>query len=255
MCSYNAVNGVPSCANTYLLNDILRDHWNWTTQNQYVTSDCNAVSNIYENHEYVATNPEAVGVAFNAGTDTACQAGDLVDPVGAYNQSLLSEATIDRALQRQYEALARLGYFDPANSSEYRSISWNDVNTAQAQQLALDSATKSIVLKKNNGLLPLSFSQNQSVGVIGMWANATTQMLGNYYGIPPYYHNPVYAATQLGLKVNYATGPINESTSTGNWTADALAAAEASDIIFYFGGIDTSVAAEALVIAPSQTFF
>ena len=173
----------------------------------------------------------------------------MIDPVGAYNQSLLSEETIDRALQRQYESLVRLGYFDPASSNPYRAISWENVNTAQAQQLALDSATKSIVLEKNDGLLPLTFSQNQSVGVIGFWANATTQLLGNYFGTPPYYHNPVYAATQLGLKVNYADGPIAENSTTGNWTANALAAAESSDIILYFGGIDTSVAAEANVNA------
>ena len=55
MCSYNALNGVPTCANTYLLDDILRDHWGWTTQNQYVTSDCNAVSNIYNTFSICST--------------------------------------------------------------------------------------------------------------------------------------------------------------------------------------------------------
>ena len=44
MCSYNAVNGVPSCADDYLLQTILREHWGWTNENQWVTSDCDAVS-------------------------------------------------------------------------------------------------------------------------------------------------------------------------------------------------------------------
>lgn len=140
----------------------------------------------------------------------------------------------------------KVGYFDPPSEVSYRSIGWNAVNTPPAQQLALQSASNGIVLLKNDGLLPLKLSDYSTVAMIGMWANATTQMLGGYAGNPPYIHSPLYAATQLGVNVIYADGPIAQNDTTGNWTEPAMAAAEQADLILYFGGIDLSVEAEAM---------
>ena len=67
MCSYNAVNGVPSCASEYLLQTILREHWGWTNEDQWVTSDCDAVQNIYMPHGFTQTPEQAVAAALNAG--------------------------------------------------------------------------------------------------------------------------------------------------------------------------------------------
>lgn len=69
MCSYNAVDGVPSCANKYLLQDILRDHWNFTSPADYVVSDCGAVTDIWQYHNYTNTEADAAAVALNAGVD------------------------------------------------------------------------------------------------------------------------------------------------------------------------------------------
>ncbi|KAF2183990.1 glycoside hydrolase family 3 protein [Zopfia rhizophila CBS 207.26] len=242
MCSYNSVNGTPACANSYLMQTVLRGHWNWTSHNQYVVSDCNAVHNIYADHKWVQNAAQAAGAAFNAGTDNVCEAGGwLTDVKGAYNQSLVSKAVIDKALERQYEGLVRAGYFDPAQNDPYRELGWRDVNTEEAHELARGSATDGIVLPKNDGTLPINLTRNQSVAVIGFWANdSETRMLGNYNGRPPVYRTPLWAAQQFGLKVNYADGPVN---GAGNYTA-AINAAKASDVIFYFGGIDTSIEAE-----------
>jgi beta-D-xylosidase 4 len=164
--------------------------------------------------------------------------------VGAYNQSLLSEQTIDIALRRLYEGLIRAGYFDPAALDPYRSISWSAVNTPKAQDLALQSAAEAIVLLKNDGTLPLNL-KGKSVALIGHWANATTQMLGGYSGTPPYYHNPVYAAQQLGLTTFLASGPVAQlNNATDTWTTPALAAASKADIILYFGGNDLTIESE-----------
>jgi xylan 1,4-beta-xylosidase len=246
MCSYNAVNGVPTCASKYLLQTVLRDHWNWADQNQYVVSDCNAVHSIMGSHHYTDNLAAAAGLSFTAGTDNVCEAdGQPTDTAGAYNQSLVTEAVLDQALERQFEALVRLGYFDPAGANPYRAISWSDVNTAEAQKLARQSAVDAMVLLKNDGTLPLALKNGKKVAIIGMWANAQFQMQGGYSGVPPYLHSPVYAAQQLGLQVAYANGPINDNTKTVNMTQDALAAANASDIILYFGGIDSSIEGEA----------
>ncbi|KAK4174536.1 family 3 putative glycoside hydrolase [Triangularia setosa] len=250
MCSYNALNGTPACVNTYLMDDILRKHWNWTKHNNYITSDCNAIQDFLPNfHNFSQTPAEAAADAYNAGTDTVCEVPGyppFTDVIGAYNQSLLSEDVIDRALLRLYEGLIRAGYFDSASPHPYTKINWSDVNTPKAQALALQSATDGIVLLKNNGLLPLNLT-GKTVALIGHWANATRQMLGGYSGIPPYYANPVYAATQLNLTFHHAPGPVNQTSSPSSndtWTSPALSAASKSDIIFYFGGTDLTIAAE-----------
>lgn len=246
MCSYNAVNGTPACANSYLMGDILRDHWNWTEYNQYITSDCAAITDIQAYHHYVATNAEAVAVALKAGTDIVCTANTTPNVTGAYTGGYLSEATLDQALKRRFEGLVRVGYFDFPTTSGYASIGWSAVGSIEAQKLAVQSASSGFVLLKNDGFLPSADLANKNVAMIGMWANATqSQLLGGYSGIPPYLHNPLYAAEALNISYTYATGPINETT-TDTWTSAALAAAEKADVILYWGGIDSTIEAEGM---------
>jgi beta-D-xylosidase 4 len=247
MCSYNSVNGTPACASTYLMETVLRDFWEWKDENQYITSDCNAVQNFHEDHNYTKTAAQSAAIAMNAGTDTICEVGANTDVVGAWNQSLLAEPVMDQALRRMYEGLIRAGYFDPADRTPYRSLGWKDVNTPAAQALALRSATEGIVLKKNNGVLPLP-KNNASMALIGFWAAAGNRaMLGGYSGNPPYYHAPADAAKTLGIQALTASGPLNQSASGNDtWTAAALAAAAKSDIIVYFGGNDMSIESEDL---------
>ena len=243
MCSYNSVNGTPACANDYLMQTVLREHWGWTKHNNYVVSDCNAVHNIYADHKWVKNAAQAAGKAFNAGTDNVCEAGGwTTDVIGAFNQSLVSEEIIDRALRRQYEGLVRSNYFGTSQNDVAgpRSYGWDRVNTERAQKWALQAATEGTVLLKNDGTLPLK-PNNQTVAVIGFWANDTSgRMLGNYNGKPPVYRTPLWAAQNAGFQVNYANAPTNGS---GNYSA-AIQAAQNSDVVLYFGGIDTSIETE-----------
>jgi len=240
MCSYNSLNGTPACANDYLMSTVLREHWGWTKDNNYVVSDCNAVHNIYADHKWVKDAATAAGKAFNAGTDNVCEAGGwTTDVIGAFNQSYVKEDVLDRALTRQIEGLIRADYFTPYPDgvTGFRAYGPERVNTAQAQAHALKAATDAMVLLKNDGTLPLKVAKNQSVAVIGLWANDTSnRMLGNYFGGPPVYRTPVWAAQQAGFQVNYASGPVN---GTANYSA-AIEAAKKSDVVLYFGGIDTS---------------
>lgn len=244
MCSYNSVNGTPACANEYLMQTVLREHWNWTKHNNYIVSDCNAVHNIYADHHWLQTAAQAAGKAYTAGTDNVCEAGGWsTDVVGAYNQSLLSEEVVDRALRRQYEGLIRADYFATFRDEAvgFRSYGWETVNTDMAHKLAETAATDGMVLLKNDRMLPLRLSKNQTVAVIGFWANDTSyRMLGNYNGKPPSYRTPLWAAQELGLDVNYAPAPVSENSNYST----VIDAAKKSDVVLYFGGIDTSIETE-----------
>lgn len=244
MCSYNSVNGVPACANPWLLETVLRDHWKWTDDNNYVTSDCEAVLDISANHKYASSNAAGTALAFNSGMDTSCEYSGSSDIPGAWKSGALNQSTVDKALNRLYHGLVRSGYFD-GSSAVYAELGAKDVNSQNAQQLARQAATDGIVMLKNDQTLPLQLTKGSKIAMIGFWANDSTKLRGGYSGPPPFLHTPVWAAQQLGLSIKTATGPILENNSAqDNWTANALAAAKASDYILYFGGQDTSAAAE-----------
>ncbi|EOA88301.1 glycoside hydrolase family 3 protein [Exserohilum turcica Et28A] len=245
MCSYNAVNGIPTCADTYVLDTILREHWNWTDSNNYITSDCEAVADISQNHKYVKTLAEATALAFSKGMDLSCEYSGSSDISGAWKQGLLNVSVVDRALTRQYEGLVHAGYFDGA-AATYAGLSPKDINTPEAQQLSLRVAAEGLVMLKNDKkTLPLSLKQGSKVAMIGFWANNTSKLSGIYSGPAPYLHTPVWAGNKMGLDMSIATGPIlQNSSASDNWTTNALEAASKGDYILYFGGLDTSAAAE-----------
>lgn len=242
MCSYNAVNGVPTCADNYLLQTILREHWNWSDHAQWITSDCDAVQNVYSPHNYTSNPQKAAADALNAGTDLDCGTFYPQYLGSAYTQGLYNISILDRSLIRRYASLVHLGYFDPPSNQPYRQLNFSDVSTNAAQVLALTAAEEGIVLLKNDGTLPLS-SDIKSIAMIGPWANATKQMQGNYNGIAPYLHSPIYAAQNAGYSVTYVKGADINSTNTSNFDI-ALEAAQYSDAIIYIGGIDDSIEAE-----------
>ncbi|KAJ3041926.1 hypothetical protein HDV00_008435 [Rhizophlyctis rosea] len=248
MCSYNAINGVPACADSYIMNTIVRDHWNWTQHDNYITSDCEAVLDVSANHHYAPTNAAGTAMCFEAGMDLSCEYSGSSDIPGAWSQGLLKMPTVDRALHRLYHGLVWLGYFD-GNHSAHNLIGWKDVNKPESQALALRAALEGVVLLKNDGTLPLPKPAYQkkplSVAMIGFWAEGGDKLSGGYSGTPAFTHPPVYAARKLGWDVKLATGPVlQNATANDTWTAGALAAAKASDYILYFGGLDTSAAGE-----------
>ncbi|EAQ88582.1 hypothetical protein CHGG_05201 [Chaetomium globosum CBS 148.51] len=246
MCSYNAVNGVPACASPYLMDTILRKHWNWTDQNQYVVSDCDAVyylGNANGGHRYKSSYAAAIGASLEAGCDNMCWAtgGTTPDPASAFNSRQFTQATLDKAMLRQMQGLVKAGYFDGPNSL-YRNLTAADVNTQVARDTALKAAEEGIVLLKNDNILPLTLGgSNTQVAMIGFWANAADKMLGGYSGSPPFSHDPVTAARSMGITVNYVNGPL---TQTNADTSAAVNAAQKSSVVIFFGGIDNTVEKE-----------
>ncbi|KAJ7043883.1 beta-xylosidase [Mycena alexandri] len=242
MCSYNAVNGVPSCADTFLLQTILRDFWGFD-EDRWVTSDCDAISNFID-HGFSPDLPHAAASGINAGTDIDCGGTYGGNLAAAVSMGLVNVSSIATAVTRQYTSLVRLGYFDPPASQPFRQLTFSDVNTPNAQQLAYEIAVEGIVLLKNDGTLPLSKSIKK-LAFIGPWANATTQMQGNYQGIAPFLISPFAASKEAGFTSTLTLGTgINSADTTG--FAAAIAAAKAADAIVYAGGIDETIEAEGM---------
>ncbi|KAF9255300.1 glycoside hydrolase family 3 protein [Marasmius fiardii PR-910] len=241
MCSYNEVNGVPSCADSFILQDLVRDFWG-LGEDQWIVSDCGAIDDISDRHHYTDTKVNATAVALRAGTDIECGHAYANNLQAALNQSLVSEDDLRRSLIRQFNSMIRLGYFDPPEQQPYRQLTWTDVNTPEAQQLAYQGAVEGIVLLKNDGILPLN-SSAEKIAVIGPWANATTQLQSNYNGIAPFLISPFAAFQSAGFDVAFAQGTIINTTSTVNFSA-ALTAASGADVVFYLGGLDNRVESE-----------
>jgi Beta-glucosidase-related glycosidases len=181
MSAYNSLNGVPCSGNKTLLTDILRKEWGFTG---YVVSDCGAIDFIQSVRHYTATLPEAAVIGCKAGCDLNCGTTyQQYFPV-ALQTKLWSfcEADIDTALKRIFKARFLLGEFDPSDKVPYKSISPQIVGSAKNQSLSLFSAQESMVLLKNDSLLPLDTNTIHSIAVIG--PNANVCRFGGYSGTP-----------------------------------------------------------------------
>ncbi|HSX64467.1 MAG TPA: glycoside hydrolase family 3 N-terminal domain-containing protein, partial [Pseudoxanthomonas sp.] len=180
MGAYNRVYGESASASQFLLRDILRRDWGFKG---YVVSDCWAIRDIWENHKIVATPEEAAALAVKNGTELNC--GNTYAewlPV-AVRKGLLSEAEIDDAVTRLFVTRMRLGMFDPPEKVRWAQIPSSAIQSPEHDALAREVARQSMVLLKNDGVLPLS-REVRRVAVIGPTADDTMSLLGNYYGTP-----------------------------------------------------------------------
>ncbi|MDG2524281.1 glycoside hydrolase family 3 C-terminal domain-containing protein [Stenotrophomonas sp. HITSZ_GD] len=183
MGAYNRVNGESASASQLLLQDTLRRDWGFKG---YVVSDCDSIEDIYKHHKIVGTAEEAAALGVKRGLELNC-GRTYAALTGAVKQGLISEAEIDAAVRQLMTARMRLGMFDPPERVPYANIPYS-VNQAPAHDaLALRAARESLVLLKNDGVLPLSPSIRR-VAVIGPTADDPMALLGNYYGTPA---NPV----------------------------------------------------------------
>jgi beta-glucosidase len=188
MCVYNAVNGVPGCASDFLLGDTLRDEWKFEG---FVTGDCDAVHDIHANHKFVKTAAEGAAAAIKAGTDNDCVVPfgpQVMGPeyrkyIDAVRQGLLDEALVDRAVSRMLRTRFALGLFDPPETVKPAQVPDSVVDCDAHRALALKIARESMVLLKNDGILPIA-STTAKIAVVGPLADSTRVLLGNYNGTP-----------------------------------------------------------------------
>lgn len=182
MCAYNRVNGQPACASDLLLKERLRDAWKF---DGYVVSDCDAVKDISDHHKYAPDPAVAAAVALKAGVDNECNTGTLLDAgdLGnrykeAYERGLISLEDIDRALIRLFSARYRNGDLPGLAGRRPIDTPPSPITRPEHDALALKSAEKSLVLLKNDGVLPLQAAKR--IAVIGPHADATRVLRGNY---------------------------------------------------------------------------
>lgn len=187
MCAYNAINGEPACANQYLLQDQLRGKWGFQG---YVVSDCDAVRDIAANHRYRPTQAQGAAISVLRGMDNECvtftsRFGDPVDKayIDAVQQGYLPESALDTALIRLFTARIKLGVFDPPDMVPYTRIDEKELDSAEHRAHARKLANESMVLLKNDGLLPLK-PEIRRIAVVGPLADQTRPLLGNYAGQP-----------------------------------------------------------------------
>ena len=186
MCAYNAINGQPACASEFLLQQTLRGAWNFQG---YVVSDCDAVRNIFRDHHYRPTQPQASAISVIRGMDNECidfakvtDDHDYHPYIDAVQQGYLQEGTVDTALIRLFTARIRLGMFDPPEMVPYSKIDEKILDSAEHRALARKMANESMVLLKNDGVLPLKTVKR--IAVVGPLADQTAVLLGNYNGTP-----------------------------------------------------------------------
>jgi beta-glucosidase len=188
MCAYNSINGQPACANHFLLEDQLRGKWDFKG---YVVSDCGAVIDIYAGHNFTPAQPEASGLSLRRGMDNECadffakraDDGDYRPYLDAVKQGLLKESEVDTAVTRLFTARMKLGMFDPPEMVPYSKIDEKELDSAEHRALARKLANETMVLLKNDGVLPLK-TPSVKIALVGPLADQTKFLLGNYNGIP-----------------------------------------------------------------------
>ncbi|MET0814260.1 MAG: glycoside hydrolase family 3 C-terminal domain-containing protein [Pseudoxanthomonas sp.] len=179
MGAYNRVYGESASASRFLLRDVLRRDWGFKG---YVVSDCWAIVDIWKNHKIVATREEAAALAVKNGTELECGQEYSTLPE-AVRKGFIAEAEVDRALTQLFTARMRLGMFDPPEMVRWARIPASVNQAPEHDALSRKVAQASIVLLKNDGLLPLS-RKLRRIAVVGPTADDTMALLGNYYGTP-----------------------------------------------------------------------
>ena len=229
MCAYNRTNNEPCCGSNELISNILRNSWGFKG---HVVSDCGAIYDISNNHNFTASDLESVAYAVKGGVDLNC--GSLYNLIPeAIKAKLLSEDDVDESLKRLLMTRLKLGTIGNADDNPYSKIKPDVINSKKHKNLAKQVAVKSIVLLKNkNNLLPLKKEIN-TLFVTGPNAANTNTLLGNYHGLSSEIVTPLEGIVKQiskGTMVRYKMGVgINDQqTNRMEWSASLAGSSDAT---------------------------
>jgi beta-glucosidase len=271
MGAYSSLQGLPCCADPFLLTDLLRRQWGF---DGLVFSDGGAIGDIWAAHHYVPGPVEAAAAALKAGCDVssggmapianakkAFGAGHANNGIKggsafafltqAVKKGLVSEKEVDKAVTREFALRFRLGMFDPPDRVPYSKIGIEQNDSAEHRALALRVAEESIVLLKNDRLLPLDRSRVKRIAVIGPNADAARMQSGNYPGENTHVVTVlegIKAVAGPGVDVAFAPGcPIalkTDGEAAPPTVAEAVALARTADVVIYVGGLNSNFETE-----------
>lgn len=249
MGAYNRTNGEPCCGSKTLLLDILRDEWGFEG---HVVSDCWAIRDFHENHKVTKSPVESAAMAMNNGCDVncGCMYPYLYDAVkGGY----VEEERLDEALTNLMECRMKLGILGAETEVPFDKYTYDMVDTKEHKALNLEISKKSLVLLKNDGLLPLNKDKLKSIAVIGPNADSKKALVGNYEGTASQYITVLDGIQEFvgdDVRVYYSNGCelVRDRTSNLTLAADRMsevrAVCEVSDVIVVVLGLDADIEGE-----------
>jgi beta-glucosidase len=237
MCAYNRTDGEACCGNTYLLQEVLRKDWGFKG---HIVSDCDALSDIYEGHKLTTSKTGAAALALTRGVNLNCGDTYLSLP-DAVKQGMITEKQIDSSLSTLLRTRFKLGLFDPAGSNPYDRIPQSVINSPEHRLLSRTVAEKSIVLLKNNGVLPLSNGLKKYY-VTGPNAASVDVLIGNYYGVNDRLVTileGLAAQTQPGSQMTFRQGVLLDRNNVNpiDWASGEAQTASATIAVLGISGM------------------
>lgn len=246
MGAYNRTNGEPCCGHTELMEEILRGEWGF--EGHYV-SDCWAIKDFHENHRITKTPEESAALALEKGCDVNCGC-TYRRLTAAYEMGMVSEEQINRAAVRLFTTRFLLGMFD---ETEYDRIGFDRVECSEHLRLADRATAESIVLLKNDGILPLDADGLKAVGVIGPNADSRAALVGNYHGTSSRYITVLEGIQDLlggRARVYYSEGchlcrdRVEGLAQKQDRLSEAVTVAKNSEVVILCVGLDETLEGE-----------
>ncbi len=245
MGAYTRLNDYPTCASPFLMGKL--KEWGF---DGYFVSDCWAIRDFHEAHRVTKTPTESAAMAINAGCDLNC-GNTYVHMIAAEQEGLVSKETIRNAVVRLMRTRMRLGLFD---KTEFDDIPYDVVACDEHRKVSLECAEKSMVLLKNDGMLPLKKESIKSIAVIGPNSDSIDALRGNYYGtsVAPktFLEGIREEVADTDIRVYYAEGSslsndrIQPLAFAEDGIAEALILAEMSDAVVLCVGLDATLEGE-----------
>ncbi len=243
MGAYNRVNGEASCASPFLMGK-LRE-WGF---DGYFVSDCWAVQDFHMHHKLTTTPVESAALALKSGCDVNCGC-TYMNILAALDEGLVTKDDIRNACVHLMRTRIRLGMFD--EKSEYDDIPYTAISSPEHKEISLRCAERSMVLLKNNGILPLDSKKIRTLAVIGPNSSSRTALEGNYNGTADRYVTFLEGIQdRFDGRVIYAEGchlykdRMSGLAMAGDRYAEAAAAAENSDAVILCLGLDSTIEGE-----------
>ena len=246
MGAYTRLNGDPTCASPFLMGKL--KEWGF---DGYFVSDCWAIRDFHESHHVTKTPTESAAMAINAGCDLNC-GNTYVHMIAAEQEGLVSKETIRKAVVNLMRTRMRLGLFE--EHTEFDDIPYDVVACDEHRKVSLECAEKSMVLLKNDGMLPLKKESLKSIAVIGPNSDSIDALRGNYYGtsIAPktFLEGIRDEVSGTDIRVYYAEGAslsndrIQPLAFAEDGIAEALILAEMSDAVVLCVGLDATLEGE-----------